>query len=427
MPRNFILVDRNILRQLWSETYNRYTYMTLGLLKMAESPYFKRGRVTRSKLALNRPTVCNPPKIHPSFPTETLLKVKEEPRDDDYAQTFDAFDQRRTEPFNKCDNICVKSETNVGETLEIKQEPSVDSVEPNLDKDTRTTKKGSKTRKRGKQTIQYENGPIKSEPTDTDFQTSYDDSDQKKTKWEPPLWKTHLENIIEMRKDKSAPVDSMGCDEISDKDSKPEVYRYQVLLSLMLSSQTKDQVTSAAMSKLRSHGCTVDNILKTSDEKLGKLIYPVGFWKKKVIYIKKTSVILRDEYNGDIPDTVADLCKLPGVGPKMAYLTMKCAWDQVVGIGVDTHVHRICNWLGWVKKPTKDPEQTRKALEEWLPREHWKTINHLLVGFGQQTCLPVRPKCTSCLNQQICAVGRATVKKMGVKIKKEMKIKKEER
>ena len=55
--------------------------------------------------------------------------------------------------------------------------------------------------------------------------------------------------------------------------------RYQALLSLMLSSQTKDEVTYAAMTRLKEHGCTVDNILNTSEEILGKLIYPVGFWK----------------------------------------------------------------------------------------------------------------------------------------------------
>ena len=67
--------------------------------------------------------------------------------------------------------------------------------------------------------------------------------------------------------------------------------------------------------------------------------------QKKVVFIKKTSEILRTQYDGDIPDTVKDLCQLPGVGPKMAYLVMKCAWNQVLGIGVDTHVHRISNRL----------------------------------------------------------------------------------
>jgi len=58
-----------------------------------------------------------------------------------------------------------------------------------------------------------------------------------------------------------------------------QVIRYQTLLSLMLSSQTKDAVTHGAMEKLKSHGCTIDNILATTDDKLGQLIYPVGFWK----------------------------------------------------------------------------------------------------------------------------------------------------
>lgn len=90
--------------------------------------------------------------------------------------------------------------------------------------------------------------------------------------------------------------------------------------------------------------------------------------QRKVEYIKKTSQILRDQYDRDIPYTAEDLCKLPGVGPKMAHIITRCAWGNLTGIGVDTHVHRISNRLGWVRKPTKDPEQTRKALEEWLPR-----------------------------------------------------------
>ncbi|GFS08849.1 endonuclease III homolog [Elysia marginata] len=242
--------------------------------------------------------------------------------------------------------------------------------------------------------------------------------------WEPPLWREHYANILEMRKLRDAPVDSMGCDVISDVLARPQDYRYQVLVSLMLSSQTKDQVTSAAMARLRQHGCSVSNILATSDEKLGKLIYPVGFWKKKIDYIKRASAILKEKYNEDIPDTIKDLCSLPGVGPKMAHLAMKCAWNTITGIGVDTHVHRITNRLCWFRKPTKDPEETRKALEEWLPRELWSEINHLLVGFGQTTCLPVGPKCTGCLNRSICPIGRSakvspSKKKPNLKVKEE--------
>ncbi|KAK7112932.1 hypothetical protein V1264_012306 [Littorina saxatilis] len=236
-----------------------------------------------------------------------------------------------------------------------------------------------------------------------------------KKKWEPPLWREQLANIVEMRKFKDAPVDSMGCDELYDKDAEPKTLRYQILLSLMMSSQTKDGVTAAAIGRLRQHGCTVENILKTPDDQLGKLIYPVGFWRRKVDYIKRTSQILVDQHNGDIPDTLESLCQLPGVGPKMAHLAMKSAWKTITGIGVDTHVHRISNWLGWVR--TKEPEQTRKALEEWLPREHWSEINHILVGFGQTICSPVAPKCVGCLNNDICPYAKSPK----VKVKKGVK------
>ncbi|KAM6940910.1 endonuclease III-like protein 1 [Lycodopsis pacificus] len=220
--------------------------------------------------------------------------------------------------------------------------------------------------------------------------------------WEPPDWKKQLGYIREMRSCRDAPVDNMGAKKCYDPEAPAHVRRFQVLVSLMLSSQTKDQVTAAAMQKLRAHGCTVEHILTTDDEALGKLIYPVGFWRTKVKYLKLTSAMLQKEFAGDIPDSVEGLVRLPGVGPKMAHLAMDIAWDQVSGIGVDTHVHRISNRLGWLKEPSKNPEETRKALEEWLPRELWSEINWLLVGFGQQVCLPVSPLCSVCLNQFSC-------------------------
>uniref|UniRef100_A0A3B3X9K4 Endonuclease III-like protein 1 n=1 Tax=Poecilia mexicana TaxID=48701 RepID=A0A3B3X9K4_9TELE len=223
--------------------------------------------------------------------------------------------------------------------------------------------------------------------------------------WEPPDWTKQLGFIREMRSGRDAPVDNMGAEKCYDTQAPAHVRRFQVLVSLMLSSQTKDQVTGAAMQRLRAHGCTAENIVATDDKKLGELIYPVGFWRNKVKFLKQTSAMLVTEFGGDIPNSVEGLVRLPGVGPKMAHLAMDIAWDQVSGIGVDTHVHRISNRLGWLKKPTKNPEDTRKALEEWLPRELWSEINWLLVGFGQQVCLPVSPLCSVCLNQYSCPSG----------------------
>ncbi|KAG7302727.1 hypothetical protein JYU34_012681 [Plutella xylostella] len=232
--------------------------------------------------------------------------------------------------------------------------------------------------------------------------------------WEPPHWRNFLLNLRNMRANKDAPVDTMGCHKAMDEEASPQVMRYQSLLALMLSSQTKDQVTFAAMERLKARGCTVDNILQLSDEELGKLIYPVGFWKTKVKYIKKTTQTLKEQYNGDIPDSVEKLCKLTGVGPKMAHICMQVAWNKTTGIGVDTHVHRISNRIGWVKKPTATPEDTRKALESWLPFDLWSEVNHLMVGFGQTICQPISPICNECLNNDICpsrGIGRKSPNK----------------
>lgn len=94
----------------------------------------------------------------------------------------------------------------------------------------------------------------------------------------------------------------------------------------------------------------------------------------------------------------------------MAHICMSTAWREITGIGVDVHVHRISNRIGWLPKPTKEPEQTRVGLEAWLPQNLWAEVNHLLVGFGQTVCLPIKPKCHTCLNRELCPFGMKTVK-----------------
>ena len=118
-----------------------------------------------------------------------------------------------------------------------------------------------------------------------------------------------------------------------------------------------------------SDGLTVPNILSSSESEIDQLIRRVGFHTRKANYIIRTARILHSHYADDIPNTIAGLCSLPGVGPKMAYLAMQVAWKSLVGIGVDTHVHRICNRLGWTH--SREAEETREQLEEFLPKELW--------------------------------------------------------
>ncbi|KAM3418568.1 Endonuclease III like [Cercospora zeina] len=215
---------------------------------------------------------------------------------------------------------------------------------------------------------------------------------------EPPAnWEQLYDLTSQMRKRILAPVDTMGCESLAEKHRSPIDQRLQTLIALMLSSQTKDTVTAVAMKNLQEGlpgGFNLEALLEISPENLNSMINKVGFHNNKTKFIKQVALLLKEKFNSDIPDTIEGLVSLPGIGPKMAYLTMSAAWGKDEGIGVDVHVHRITNLWGWHK--TNNPEQTRIELESWLPREKWHEINHLLVGLGQTVCLPVGRRCGEC-------------------------------
>lgn len=209
----------------------------------------------------------------------------------------------------------------------------------------------------------------------------------------------------------NAAVDTMGCERLALSTSSARDQRFHTLIALMLSSQTKDTTNAAAMHRLHTElpaaaatppedskpGLNLENILAVEPDKLNELIWAVGFHNNKTKYIKAAALICRDTWDSDIPDTFEGLVSLPGVGPKMAHLTLSAAWGRTEGIGVDVHVHRISNMWGWTgRKGTKTPEETRKYLEGWLPRDKWRDINWLMVGLGQTVCGPVSKKCGDC-------------------------------
>ncbi|KAI8048851.1 DNA glycosylase [Syncephalis plumigaleata] len=258
----------------------------------------------------------------------------------------------------------------------------------------------------------------------------------------PKNWSTVYNGIRAYRAQITAPVDVVGCHILGDRCRGPKTFRFQTLVALMLSAQTKDQVTGQAMHRLRVRfGCLGeaeacqqqdpseagelgDAIVSGDDRQEGftawtlasasvididKCIEKVGFHIRKAKFIQETAGICVAKYQGDIPDTLQGLLALPGVGPKMAFLTLQAAWGKNIGIGVDTHVHRISNRLGWVH--TKQPEETRRILETFVPHKYWAAINPLLVGFGQTTCLPVSPLCSQCPVNELCPSSNLLRKK----------------
>ncbi|KAH8893402.1 DNA glycosylase [Thozetella sp. PMI_491] len=227
----------------------------------------------------------------------------------------------------------------------------------------------------------------------------------------PSDWEEMYALVKEMRISgpaANAAVDTMGCERLAAPDASVKDRRFHTLVALMLSSQTKDTVNAEAMARLQKElppwkngepaGLNLQNMLAVDPALLNELIWKVGFHNNKTKYLKQAAVILRDKHDGDIPDTIEGMMALPGVGPKMAHLCMSAenGWNRVEGIGVDVHVHRITNLWGWQSPPSKTPEETRLALQAWLPHDKWKEINWLLVGLGQAVCLPVGRKCGDC-------------------------------
>lgn len=330
--------------------------------------------------------------------------------------------------------------SSVSTTKRIKKEVTVKTEIPA----TKAKNASSKQRRQPAKKIKREDGSVEIKP--------------------PSNWETMYDIVKKMRAaNPTAPVDTMGCAELHWRTSPPKEQRFHTLVALMLSSQTKDTVTAVVMQRLHTElgqeveqnttnpspsknlikkeedddkggiklgsakkdsTLTVQNILAVSPERLNQMIWAVGFHNNKTKYIKQVAKILRDQYDSDIPTTPEELMQLPGVGPKMAYLCMSAAWGKHEGIGVDVHVHRITNLWGW--HVTKNPEETRMALQSWLPRDKWHEINKLLVGLGQTACLPVGRKCGECdlAGTGLCKSEiRGLVAKMKREVKEEAKVK----
>lgn len=141
----------------------------------------------------------------------------------------------------------------------------------------------------------------------------------------PGNWQLQFEALREFRRNgRPAAVDTMGCDIHEHID--PKTKRLHCLISLMLSAQCKDEYNALVMATLKQtlpRGLTLEDLLEIDQEQLAILIRPCGLHNNKAKYIKKTALVLRDEFEGDIPDSAEAMIRsLPGVGAKMAHLCM---------------------------------------------------------------------------------------------------------
>ncbi|MBW3019370.1 endonuclease III, partial [Candidatus Woesearchaeota archaeon] len=138
---------------------------------------------------------------------------------------------------------------------------------------------------------------------------------------------------------------------------------------------------------------TADKLANADPEKVKKIIKSIGFYNAKTKNIISAAKMIKEDFEGRVPDNMADLIRLPGVGRKVANCVLVYSFGKEA-IPVDTHVHRISNRLGWVK--TKTPEQTEQTLEKIVPKKYWKIVNDVFVTHGQTVCKPISPLCSEC-------------------------------
>lgn len=149
---------------------------------------------------------------------------------------------------------------------------------------------------------------------------------------------------------------------------------YKTLISTILSSRTKDEVTLEASNRLFKIAPNLKSLKALSHLTIQQVIFPVGFYKTKAKNLSQLTI-------SKVPNTREGLMKIKGVGRKTANLVLNRAFG-IPAIAVDTHVHRISNMLGWIK--TKTPEETERELTKILPKKYWPETNRLFVSIGRQ-------------------------------------------
>lgn len=174
---------------------------------------------------------------------------------------------------------------------------------------------------------------------------------------------------------------------------------FKILISCLLSLRTQDKNTKKASERLFTVADTPKKILELPLEKLEKLIFSSGHYKKKARTLKHVSEVLLKNHKGKVPDIKEELLKIKGIGPKTANIVLAFAYNQSV-LPIDTHCHRIPNRLEWVK--TKTPEQTEKQLEKILAKKYWNEFNAIFVQFGKEICQPISPWCSKCPIRKYC-------------------------
>jgi endonuclease-3 len=180
----------------------------------------------------------------------------------------------------------------------------------------------------------------------------------------------------------------------------------ELLVSVMLSAQTTDVNVNRVTERLFQKYRTPRDYLAVPPEELENDIRPTGFFRQKAKALRGTMAMLLEDYDGQVPGTMDELLRLPGVARKTANVVI-AERGQAEGIVVDTHVRRLSQRLGLTRQ--EDPVKIERDLVKLVPREYWNAFPHLLITHGRRVCLARTPRCEVCVLNDLCPASRVEV------------------
>jgi endonuclease-3 len=180
---------------------------------------------------------------------------------------------------------------------------------------------------------------------------------------------------------------------------------FELLVAVILSAQATDKGVNKATAELYKVANTPKKILELKESGLKKYIKTIGLFNTKAKNIIKTCKILLEQHGGKVPEDRAALEALPGVGRKTANVILNTAFDHPT-IAVDTHIFRVSNRTGLA--PGKNVLEVEKKLLKFVPDEYKKDAHHWLILLGRYTCIARKPRCSSCVIEDLCEYKHKT-------------------
>jgi endonuclease-3 len=180
---------------------------------------------------------------------------------------------------------------------------------------------------------------------------------------------------------------------------------FTLVIAVLLSAQTTDASVNKITPELFRRWPNAQAMAGAEIVQVEETIRSIGLYRNKAKNCVACAQVILSDFGGEVPNTMADLIKLPGVGRKTANIVLNCAFGKAEGIAVDTHVFRIAHKLLLTKADT--PNQVEKDLLAIYPIEYWGIINHMWVLFGREFCIARNPRCFECPVGDICPSCRA--------------------